>query len=236
MRPLILAPNRRADAAANMGTDAALLASLPPESAVFRHYGWTEAALTFGYSQKYEAVHALAPTGVTLCRRLTGGGIVDHRNDWTYALALETGLPAARRRADTLYGEVHRKIRDALQNAGVDCGLAPCPRDCNTEPAAAAGNPKKTVAADQCFLQAAHNDVVRPDGTKIAGAAMKRTRSGLLLQGSIAREALPPNFDFGNFRNAFAQSLAEILELRLTDEEREGESSILNKLDIQAEK
>ncbi|MFP4069868.1 MAG: lipoyl protein ligase domain-containing protein, partial [Opitutales bacterium] len=76
-------PNAYGDAATNMAVDAALLQSLPEGVAVLRHYGWIEPSLSFGYAQPYAQVAAAAPPGVRLVRRLTGGGLVDHRNDWT---------------------------------------------------------------------------------------------------------------------------------------------------------
>jgi len=67
-------PNAFGDAATNMAIDAALLDTLPERTVAFRHYGWTEPCRTFGYSQRHGEVAAHTPDGVTLCRRMTGGG------------------------------------------------------------------------------------------------------------------------------------------------------------------
>ena len=53
---LIALPNAYGDAATNMAIDAAILEGLPKGLAVFRHYGWLEPAVTFGYAQSYESV------------------------------------------------------------------------------------------------------------------------------------------------------------------------------------
>ena len=189
--PLLILPNAYGDAATNMAIDASLLESLPSGLAVFRHYAWLEPAMTFGYTQRYSDIRPLAPEEITLCRRLTGGGLVDHRNDWTYALVLQTELAAAHAPAHSLYGTLHKAIQTALQAQGVDSQLAPCPKVC--------GEPVPPPA-DQCFVQPVADYVISPQGRKIAGAALKRTRKGLLVQGSINRAALPEALDYNRFK------------------------------------
>ena len=205
--PLIILPNAFGDAATNMAVDASLLYTLPKGIAAFRHYGWTEPAITFGYTQRIADVQAAFPEDLRLCRRLTGGGIVDHRNDWTYALAIQADLPAAHAPATELYATIHRCIQQALDQQLIQSQLAPCPRACGQQPTA------KTAGPDQCFVQPTTDDVIRPDGTKIAGAAMKRAREGLLVQGSIDRGALPNDFDFQAFGEAFQQALSRELAI-----------------------
>jgi len=84
---------------------------------------------------------------------------------------------------------------------------SPCPRACGKLPA------KELTGPEQCFVQPTANDVIHLDGTKIAGAAMKRCREGLLVQGSIARDALPDDFDYQTFAEAFQQALANELAI-----------------------
>lgn len=205
---LILLPNAIGDAATNMAIDASLLYSLPQGIAAFRHYGWTEPAITFGYTQRIADVQATCPEDLRLCRRLTGGGIVDHRNDWTYALAIQTNLAAAHTPATELYTTIHHSIQQALEKQSIPSQLAPCPRACEQTPANT-----KSAGADQCFVQPTTDDVLTPCGQKIAGAAMKRAREGLLIQGSIDRSALPDDFNFLSFADAFQQNLSGALAI-----------------------
>ncbi|MGJ8652345.1 MAG: lipoate--protein ligase family protein [Opitutaceae bacterium] len=205
---LIELPNAFSDAATNMAIDSALLNTLPEGLAVFRHYGWTEPAITFGYTQRHRQVQAVVDQELTLCRRLTGGGIVDHRNDWTYALILNTAVAAAKRPANDLYARVHQAIQNALSSQAIDTQLAPCPRKCNEAPEA------PSASASQCFVTPAASDVLLPSGQKVAGAAMKRTRNGLLIQGSIDRATLPDTFKFDHFQTAFIQQLQTLLQLQ----------------------
>ena len=70
--------------------------------------------------------------------------------------------------------------------------------------------PQKT--SDVCFANPVRADVV-VDGKKIAGAAQRRTRRGLLQQGSIRLENLPPDF-----AERFASALCPAYEIQsLTD-------------------
>ncbi len=83
---LEILPVRRGGAAENMALDFLLLQRYPrPAVPRFRHYDWRGPAFTFGYAQKIAWVRGALPPGepVDLCRRPTGGGIVDHRDDWT---------------------------------------------------------------------------------------------------------------------------------------------------------
>ncbi|MFA5057141.1 MAG: lipoate--protein ligase family protein, partial [Opitutaceae bacterium] len=79
-------PSRTGGAAENMALDFLLLQRYPPAEAVrFRHYEWRGPAFTFGFGQKIAWVRGQLPPEMSLdlCRRPTGGGIVDHREDWT---------------------------------------------------------------------------------------------------------------------------------------------------------
>lgn len=211
---LIILPESTHDPATNMAIDAALLDSVPEKSAVFRHYGWTEPAITFGYTQRIQEVRTVVPEGAHLCRRLTGGGIVDHRNDWTYALILHSQLETAQVLATELYEKIHQCIQQALAKQVITTRLAPCPRACDQIP-----SPKPT-APSQCFVQPTANDILHPDGRKIAGAAMKRTRQGLLIQGSIDRSTLPDTFGEQSFSNTLQELLAKLLHLNLSGDHK----------------
>jgi lipoate-protein ligase A len=207
---LIDLPNAFGDAATNMAIDAALLATLPNGLAMFRHYGWVEPAITFGYTQKYaEVLGAVQDAALTFCRRLTGGGIVDHRNDWTYTLVLHSDISAAHIAANELYARIHEAIQNALAEQLIKSQLAPCPRKCGDRPTA------PSQSANQCFANPAASDVLLPTGQKIAGAAMKRTREGLLVQGSIDKAALPADFNFERFKTHFVDQLSQSLKIPL---------------------
>ncbi|MFP4156009.1 MAG: biotin/lipoate A/B protein ligase family protein [Opitutales bacterium] len=202
-------PNAYGDAATNMAIDSALMETLPPGTAALRHYAWTEPSVTFGYSQRYRDVAAsIAPDGITLCRRPSGGGIVDHRNDWTYACIIHRQTACTEAPATELYATLHQALANTLRNLGQSTRLAPCPKKCGEQPSHASG-------PNNCFTRPVMNDLLTPDGRKIAGAAMKRSRRALLIQGSVNRDALPPVFDFSNLTKNFADQLAPALKLEI---------------------
>jgi lipoate-protein ligase A len=208
---LEILPTRTSGAAENMAVDFLLLQRYPRALPRFRHYGWRGPAFTFGYSQKIaavrEALAAIEPP-FEICRRATGGGVVDHRDDWTYALVIPRGHPLEELRATQSYREVHEALADALRAQGVDAITKPCVKDPSEDE-------KPAGPAGVCFQRAEIYDVVRGnDGAKIAGAAQKRNKHGLLFQGSIWRpnaEVQGATVDWDRFAEDFVAHLAAAL-------------------------
>lgn len=153
-----------------MATDEALLdASFRLGRPVLRFYGWHEEAATFGNFQRYADV-AAQTTLRPLIRRPTGGGLVPHAEDWTYSLVFPPMHFWYRLRAVESYRNVHRWIQLALEKAGIAVELSPSPR--------------KSPSLGQCFVGAEQFDLLH-ECRKIAGAAQRRNRHGLLIQGSL---------------------------------------------------
>ena len=68
-----------------------------------------------------------------------------------------------------------------------------------------------------CFQRAEIFDVVHErTGEKIAGAAQKRNKQGLLFQGSLWRPALGAALDWDRFHNDFVAHLAKALTAEAT--------------------
>ena len=212
-------PTRSAAAAENMALDFLMLQHYPrPLEPRFRHYGWRTAAFTFGYSQKIAFVRAALPQAedFDLCRRPTGGGIVDHREDWTFSLVIPRGHPLEDVRATQSYREVHECLAAALRLQGVPAETK------NTAGPALWSNGAHVSGLDDtsravalpgvCFERAELYDVVHGEsGAKIAGAAQKRNKRGLLFQGSLWRPALAQTIDDERLREDFVQLLAQAL-------------------------
>ena len=152
----------------NMALDEALMELAPSLAApVLRCYGWTEPAATFGYFQHYAEIERLTLLR-PLLRRPTGGGLVPHDADWTYSLAFPVGHEWHGVSAQESYRRVHDWLRRAFAELGVTTELAPCSRP----------------GAGQCFLGYEPSDLLW-HGRKIAGAAQRRTKTALLIQGSV---------------------------------------------------
>ncbi len=153
----------------NMAFDEAMLLRVNEVGMpILRFYAWNEPAATFGYFQKYSEIKQTTPLR-PLIRRPTGGGLVPHENDWTYSLTFPVGHDWYRLKAEESYQRVHEWVADALTRAGMPSELSPC---CIKE------------GPGQCFLGAEKYDVLH-NGAKIAGAAQRRNKQGLLIQGSI---------------------------------------------------
>jgi lipoate-protein ligase A len=153
----------------NMALDEALMQCAPEIGApVLRFYGWTEAAASFGYSQRYSEIER-ATMLRPLVRRPTGGGLVPHDADWTYSLAFPPSHKWYHLKAVESYEKVHQWICDAFARINVPTTLSP-------------GTPK--ALPGQCFIGSEKYDVLW-FGKKIAGAAQRRTKTGLLIEGSI---------------------------------------------------
>lgn len=202
---LEILPTRTGGAAENMAVDFLLLQRYPrPAAPRFRHYGWRGPALTFGYGQKNASVRAALSAGevLDLCRRPTGGGIVDHREDWTYALVIPRGHALEEARAAVSYRLIHEALAAALVAQGVDATTQATP----PEPAGDSGR------ANACFDQAEIHDVILASSkAKIAGAAQKRNKHGLLFQGSLWKPATGREVDWDGFEAAFVERLAGVL-------------------------
>ena len=161
----VLDPDPHA-ASLNMALDEALLqhAEIP----TLRLYRWLGPAVSFGYFGQFAAAQRMA-AGREMVRRWTGGGLVEHGEDVTYTLIVPRGADFFRVSALESYRLIHERIAEWLSDSGLTTNVA----------AAAAGEP-----SGACFAGHVRYDIVT-DGGKVAGAAQRRTRWGLLHQGSI---------------------------------------------------
>jgi lipoate-protein ligase A len=138
------------------------------EAPVLRSYRWTPGWGSFGYFVK---TADLPPHGLRWVRRWTGGGIVDHRADWTYTLFVPRGFGLAEARGAESYRVIHAALVSALRATGIEARLS------GEMPLAIGG---------ECFLQPVEHDVLDATGRKLAGAGQRRTVRGLLHQGAVA--------------------------------------------------
>ena len=175
----------------NMAADQALLESVASLGRpVLRFYSWTVPAATFGYFQRHADVAALTALR-PLVRRSTGGGLVPHDADWTYSIAVPPSHPWYSLAATESYARVHRWLRDAFARVDVPTLLAPV-----ADPS----------GPGQCFVGAEESDLLFR-GRKIAGAAQRRNRLGLLVQGSVQP---PPGPDRPRWEQAMLDAANEL--------------------------
>jgi lipoate-protein ligase A len=177
----------KSDAAFNMALDEALLETAAQTGQpVLRFYGWTEPAATFGYFQKFSEVES-ATLLRPLIRRPTGGGIVPHDADWTYSFVAPPDHEWHLLKAEESYRRIHDWLRLAFAELKIETELASC---C-----------KKSLPG-QCFVGYEKFDLLW-QGKKIAGAAQRRNKFGLLIQGSV--QPPPISLERADFENAMIQ-------------------------------
>ncbi len=193
-------------AAVNMAIDEALLETAKVPS--IRFYRWNSPALSFGYFGKFADVANYAPRR-DLVRRWTGGGIVFHGDDLTYSIVIPANDPAFSESSMLIYEKIHCALRSALLANGERAELAPV---AGVVDAGAAIIDR----GYSCFANPVRADVM-VNGRKVAGAAQRRTRGGLLHQGSIQLAtgwvrvaATTGDVDLGNgLAERFAKELSE---------------------------
>lgn len=137
---------------------------------VLRIYRWAGDWASLGYFGEIAAARAAFP-GIGLVRRWTGGGMVDHRADWTYTLVVPQGEPLAGLRGTGSYREIHEKLADSLDEEGLVVRLS---------------DGHEETGAALCFANPVTHDVLGAGSAKLAGAGQRRSRQGLLHQGSVA--------------------------------------------------
>lgn len=167
----------------NMAMDEALLQTA--ETPTLRCYRWRAPSLSFGYFSRFDDVRTFCHRRETV-RRWTGGGIVMHGEDLTYSFVVPATHCVSSKPPRELYSLLHRAISTVLARSGVDATLAveSAPR-----------------SSDACFANPVRADVMIGE-RKIAGAAQRRCRFGLLQQGSIQLDRLR-----GDFAHEFADAI-----------------------------
>ena len=194
--------------ALNMAIDQALLeeriSGQCPDAPLLRIYGWESPTISFGYFQHFEEVEN--PEHLPVVRRWTGGGTVQHGHDLTFSLIVPRSCPFSSVPPSETYCIIHAALSESLIKTGV--------QGVQLSSSAQVNNPGGLT----CFNSPVENDLVI-GSRKIAGGAQRRSRSGLLHQGSLQGIDPVPR----DFVSAFASCLSEACSERgsLTPEEAE---------------
>lgn len=159
--------------AGQMACDEALLNSC--ELPVLRVYRWSAPAVTFGYAQRLADVDPLARQ-LPLMRRWSGGGMVFHGRDVTLALAIPVSEAAACGSSRDIYSAIHEGLLPAIQKRLPDARLV-LPEECRCGPV--------------CFESPVAFDIIS-GASKICGGALRRSRAGVLYQGSLHLQGAEP--------------------------------------------
>ncbi len=168
------------DGASNMAIDEALLESFDPlrSNPVFRLYGWHPPALSFGRFQDPAEVLDLErcrAEGVPVVRRITGGGVIYHADELTYAIVCAPRhLPAG-----STVKESFRFLTGFLLDFYRELGLPALFAVDAQEDAQRLGG-----RTPFCFAGRESYDILI-GGRKIGGNAQRRVRNAVFQHGSI---------------------------------------------------
>ena len=166
---LMLLLDQGHDGPLNMAIDQALLETT--QVPVLRVYHWTEPTISIGYRHDLNTLPSSLPDW-PMVRRWTGGGVVWHDADSTYSLIVPSCEPWSATRPVQSYRLLHGSLAECLKSDGeIECRLA--------------GEDDQKEGA-LCFEAPALFDIMA-GSQKIAGAGQRRSRDGLLHQGSVKR-------------------------------------------------
>jgi len=185
---LICFPYAEFDGPANMALDELLWsAATEPSRAYFRIYGWLGRPwVSLGYFQDAAVVRSQPGlAGCPCVRRLSGGGLIVHDNELTYAMALPAAMAPDR---DSLYRAFHEAVQAELARLGIDAQLGPEQR----RQGQLARRPRG-VQPPLCFARRDPYGLY-VNGFKVLGSAQRRSARSVLMHGSLilgASAALP---------------------------------------------
>lgn len=144
-----------------------------------RFFNWdARPQATFGYVQKIEQAKAeLKSLNISrYTRRMTGGGLVLHKNDLTFALVFDL---KERIQPNIIYTALHTAIQTELSKAGFLASVYTGKSD--YKPQTAGGQ------VQNCFTNPVADDLMQ-DGKKVLGGALRRFDKRVLYQGSLQIE------------------------------------------------
>ena len=167
----------------NMAEDSALLADceqglIPP---TVRFYGWSEPAISLGYSQNAEAGldrDRCRELAIPVVRRPTGGRALLHTNELTYAVVAPVTRAPFNRGLKATFEAIGEALLSGLKGLGVQ-------GDLNTRRERPASGMTRSPA---CFASLNHCEIT-VGGKKLVGSAQKRTSKAFLQHGSVIIES-----------------------------------------------
>lgn len=200
----------------NMAADEVLLETAADRGRpLLRFYTWDRLAVSIGYIQRLDA----APAGYAAVRRPTGGGVVYHDHDFTYTVIFPDGHWLCGLDRLQSYDWLNRAVQAGLQKLNLQADLAD------------STIPHEVDRLNMiCFNNPTRYDILL-DGEKIAGSAQRRTRNGILHQGSL---------HFGGPLPLPRHALGEVLLqgfrkiLQVTTQDYEPDANLLAQIDRRA--
>ncbi|MGH7197606.1 MAG: lipoate--protein ligase family protein [Candidatus Omnitrophota bacterium] len=172
---LILDPPR--SASLNMAVDEILMGSQkdPASVPVLRIYFWDKLSYSIGYFQNVAQVvkrFNCKKKKITVVRRITGGGMVQHNGDITFSLSLRNPNPYVPSETKSSYLKINEALWAGFRKSGSKIDFA----DCKTAAPLGRGGDRVCFEAPSCY------DLLL-GGKKVVGASQRR-KNGLILHQS----------------------------------------------------
>ena len=172
-------PDSRASGAWQMAVDDWMLGRAEAGGSLFRIYEFETPTVSLGYFQSYgrlKSVPSLA--GLPWVRRQTGGDLLVHDRELTYAIAAPVEALGGTR---DLPCRVHRAVSTWLKTQGIE---SVC------QPEAGKISRDGAPAGLLCFLHPAAGDVLF-NGCKVMGSAQRKRHGAVLQHGSLLLGTCP---------------------------------------------
>jgi len=171
----------------NMRIDQELLNQLDPSGQPILHlYEWSGNCATYGHFLNpylFLKQEAIQGGKVFIAKRPTGGGIIFHICDFAFSVLLPASHPKFSINTLENYALINHAVISAIQN------MQESPLELlQTDPV-----PLDYASNFFCMAKPTKYDVIM-GGRKIGGAAQRRTKQGLLHQGTISIALLPDSF------------------------------------------
>jgi len=195
----LVLPAEPYDGPMQMALDEVLLRSVVRP--MLRIYRWSAPCVTFGYFQKLEEARRVHPA-MPMVRRWTGGGMVEHGNDLTFSLIIPAGEKIASEAPASFYRQLHGRLAGWIRSRlPVSVDLA---------------GGEEVRLGTSCF-QAPANDDLLIRGRKVLGGALRRSKGGLLYQGSLRVSEIPGWNPLRISPRSWAEAFMDCLETRTMD-------------------
>lgn len=175
---------KKASASFIMQKDASLLENL--SSPILHLYEWANDAATYGYFTKPEQfinLERAKELKLDLAKRPTGGGIVFHICDLAFSVLIPTGHPKFSLNTLENYALINESVIQVIRKLHKG-PLSLLPEELS---------PLDLSCKQFCMAKPTKYDVMI-HGKKIGGASQRRTKLGLLHQGTIAIALLPTTY------------------------------------------
>jgi lipoate-protein ligase A len=167
----------------------------------FRVYHMEETC-TIGRNQRLDLIKERTNDCKVLVRRPTGGGTVFHGNDLIYSLTIPTSHELYDLKLGDLYYEIHALINRVFAYFSLGAELFD---ECVKR------------LPDFCFDSPNRFDLLSlEDGKKLGGSAIKKSKKGILIQGSLAVD-----LESELFAKQFLEAMKEAFSLEMIEAPRE---------------